>query len=121
MRKAKLNIHKAKLNIHKIALLLTILIFLLPCAAFAEDVLLTAKIQNVTLARSKNGKQYVRAIINEERTLQGIAYEAGVAVFAFGNHVEKAKTLKSGQTLKAICDRRESKDGVSYIILKIVE
>ncbi len=111
---------KAKLNIQKMILLLVIL-FLLPSAAFAEDVLLTAKIQNVTLARSKNQKQYVRVIVNEERTLQGIAYEAGVAVFAFGNQVEKAKTLKSGQTLKAICQRRKNKDTVSYIILKILE
>jgi len=104
----------------KIMFLVAILMFLLSGLASAQDVLLTAKIQDVVLALDKNGRQYVRIIVNEERTLKGIAYEVGVPVMAFGSHVEKAKTLKKGETLKAICDRRESQGRVSYTILKIV-
>jgi hypothetical protein len=88
--------------------------------ALAEDVLLTAKIQDVVLALDRNGRQYVRIIVNEERTLKGISYEVGVPVMAFGGHVEKAKTLKKGETLQAICDRREAQGKVSCTILKIV-
>jgi hypothetical protein len=88
--------------------------------ALAEDLLLTAKIQDVVLALDKNGRQYVRVIVNEERSLKGITYEVGVPIMAFGSHVEKAKTLKKGETLRAICDRRESQGRVSYTILKIV-
>ena len=41
--------------------------------ALAEDLLLTAKIQDVVLALDKNGRQYVRVIVNEERTLKVIS------------------------------------------------
>ena len=89
--------------------------------ALAEDLFLTARIQDVVLALDKNGKQYVRVIVNEERTLKGITYEVGVPIMAFGSHVQKAKTLQKGETLKAICDRRESQGRVSYTILKIIQ
>jgi hypothetical protein len=92
----------------------------IPGKVLAEDMLLTAKIQDVVLALDRNGRQYVRVIVNEERTLKGIAYEVGVPVMAFGPQVEKAKTLRKGEILKAICDRRESQGRVSYTILKIV-
>ena len=70
--------------------------------------------------RDRNGKQYVRVIVNEKRTLQGISYEVGVPVMAFGSHVEQAKGLSKGDILKAICDRHEVKGKASYTILKIV-
>ena len=107
--------------------ILTMLFILIPTIAFAQpacrpgrDVLLNAKVQDVAIAMDKNGKQYVRVIVNEQRTLQGISYEVGVPVMAFGIHVEEAKGLKKGQTLKAICERHEAKGKVSYTILKIV-
>ncbi|MBW2000842.1 MAG: hypothetical protein JRJ29_23135 [Deltaproteobacteria bacterium] len=107
--------------------ILTMLFMLIPTMAFAQpacrpgrDVLLNAKIQDVVIAMDKNGKQYVRVIVNEQRTLQGISYEVGVPVMAFGSHVKEAKSLTKGQTLKAVCDRHEVKGKVSYTILKIV-
>ena len=100
--------------------ILTMLFILIPTMAFAQDVLLNAKVQDVAIALDKNGKQYVRVIVNEQRTLQGISYEVGVPVMAFGSHVKEAKGLKKGQTLKAICERHEAKGKVSYTILKIV-
>ena len=100
--------------------ILTMLFILIPTMAFAQDVLLNAKVQDVAIALDKNGKQYVRVIVNEKRTLQGISYEVGVPVMAFGSHVKEAKSLTKGQTLKAICDRHEVKGKVSYTILKIV-
>lgn len=93
---------------------------LMPMKTQAEDVLLNARIQDVAIALDKNGKQYVRIIVNEERSLKGIAYEVGVPVLGFGGHAEKAKRLKKGDTLKAICDRKESQGRVTYFILKIV-
>ena len=93
---------------------------LMPVKALAEDVLLNAKIQDLSIALDKNGKQYVRIIVNEERSLKGIAYEVGVPVLGFGGHAEKAKILKKGDTLKAVCGRRESQGRVTYFILKLV-
>jgi len=103
------------------AVLLTVILMFLPGLASAQDVLLNAKIQDVVTALDKNGNEYVRVIVNEERTLQGISYEVGVPVMAFAPQVEKAKGLRKGTILKAICDRREAQGKVSYTILKIVK
>jgi len=88
--------------------------------AFAEDVLLNAKIQDVVQAMDKNRRPYVRVIINEEKTLQGVSYEVGVPVMAFGSQVEKAKALKKGDILKAICGKKDNDGKTSYTLLKIV-
>lgn len=101
--------------------LAAILVMFLPATAPAEDVLLNARIQDVAIALDKNGKQYVRIIVNEERSLKGIAYEVGVPVLGFGSHAEKARSLKKGDTLKAVCDRKESQGKVTYFILKLVQ
>ena len=105
----------------RLKLLLALVLLILPVLASAQDVLLNARIQDVAIALDKNGNQYVRVIVNEERSLQGISYEVGVPVMAFGTHVKEAKSLKKGTILKAICDRREVQGKVSYTILKIVK
>ena len=107
-------------EVKKLRVFTLVLFVLLPMSVFAQDVLLNAKVQDVAIALDKNGKQYVRVIVNEKRTLQGISYEVGVPVMAFGSHVKEAKSLTKGQILKAICDRHEVKGKVSYTILKIV-
>jgi len=114
-------------EVKKLRVFTLVLFVLLPMSVFAQpaspsgrDVLLNAKVQDVAIALDKNGKQYVRVIVNEKRTLQGISYEVGVPVMAFGSHVEQAKGLSKGDILKAICDRHEVKGKASYTILKIV-
>ncbi len=87
---------------------------------YAEDMVLTGKIQDVVQAVDKNQKPYVRVIVTAEKTLHGISYEVGVPVMAFGNQVEKARALKKGDTLKAVCDKRETEGRTSYTLLKIV-
>ena len=86
----------------------------------AEDMILTAKIEDVVQAVDKNQRPYVRVIVTEQKTLQGISYEVGLPVMAFGSQVERAKTLKKGDTLKAVCDKREANGKTSYTLLKVV-
>lgn len=86
------------------------------------DVLLSAKVKDVSVQISKRGTEYVRITVDETRTLKGITYQVQVPVFAFGDHVQTAKTLKKGDLLKAICHRNIRKNGrVSYTILKIIK
>jgi len=89
--------------------------------ALAADVLLNAKIDNVTQAIDKNGNEYIRFIVTENRMLQGVEYQVGVAVMAFRGTVTQAKSLSEGDTLKAVCTEREYKGRKSYTILKILE
>jgi len=97
--------------------ILTICGLLFGSIALAEDMVLTAKIASVTEAVDKNGNDYVRFIINEARTMNGINYNVGVPVMAFGPTVEQAKTYKEGDVLKAIVKKREWQSRESYTIL----
>lgn len=85
--------------------------------AIAGDMILEAKIDSATESIDKNGNTYVRFIVTEQRTLQGVTYPVGVPVMAFGSVVEKAQTLKEGDTLKAIVKKREWQSRESYTIL----
>ena len=96
------------------------MLFCFTTVAMAEDVLIDKKVQSITTALDKNGNEYVRIIVNEVRKLNGVEYEVGVAVMAFSSTVSAVKSLKEGDTLKAICASRLYKENKSYTILKVV-
>lgn len=88
---------------------------------FSADLMLESQINTVTVATDKNGNEYVRFIISEDKNLNGVAYKADTAVMAFGSTVEKAKTFTSGDKLKAIAQSNEYKGRTSYNILAFVQ
>ena len=96
------------------------MLFCFTTVAMAEDVLIDKPIQKIENALDKNGNPYVRIIVNEMRTLNGVEYEVGVAVMAFSSTVSAVKSLKEGDTLKAICASRLYKENRSYTILKVL-
>jgi hypothetical protein len=100
-------------------LIVAALLLVVPFISLA-DVLVNAKIDSVTSAIDKNGNSYVRFIVIETKSLQGIEYTDGTAVMAFGSMVKAVKNLKDGDTLKAICSEREYKGRKSYTILKLL-
>lgn len=89
----------------------------------AADQILDTKIDSATIALTKNGNQYVRFIITEDRKLDGVAYKRGIPVMAFGEQlVGQAKAMKAGDALKAIVSYRKLGDGrESYTILSFVK
>ena len=89
--------------------------------AFAKDVMLQAPITRADVVLDKNGQEYVRLIVTETRTLDGVKYEAEVPVMAFGSQVASAKVLKAGDKFKAICSSRVFEDRPSYTILKVLQ
>lgn len=98
------------------AVLALVCFLMVPTMAMAVDKILNDKIASATTAIDKNGNQYVRIIINEQRKLQGVDYTVGVPVMAFGALAKKAKTLKAGDTLKAVVASREYRGSTSYTI-----
>jgi len=88
--------------------------FALP--AYAEDVLLTAKVQSVTQATDRNGGKYVRVIVEEDRTLNGVSYKAGIPAMFFGSIASEGAKLKAGDTLRAIVSKREFNSRMSYTV-----
>ena len=99
-----------------IAVLVMACFLMVPMVAMAADKILNDPIESATTAIDKNGNEYVRIIINEERKLQGVAYTVGVPVMAFGSQAEKAKALKAGDTLKAVVASRGYKGNTRYTI-----
>ncbi|MGW8181589.1 MAG: hypothetical protein ACWGQW_22900, partial [bacterium] len=93
--------------------------FVLP--SFAADELITAKVQSVTQAVTRNGAPYVRVIIEEKRELNGVSYTAGVPLMFFGAMVESGKTLKAGDTVKVIASGREFNGRTSYTAQALIE
>jgi hypothetical protein len=99
-----------------IAVLVMACFLMVPAMAMAADRILNDKIASVTTAIDKNGNQYVRIIVNEERKLQGVSYQVGTAVMCFGQLAAKAKTLKAGDTIKAVVASREYRGNTSYTV-----
>ena len=105
----------------KLTCVLVILSFFLFIGnAVAEDMILKTKITSATESVDKNGNSYMRFIVDEQRTLQGVQYTVGVPVMAFATTYEKAKDLKAGDTLNAIVKKREWQSRESYTILSFL-
>jgi len=88
--------------------------------SMAADKVLTAKIQSVTQAVDRNGAPYTRVIVAEQRSLNGVAYEAGIPAMAFGHVAKDAAGLKEGGTIKAIVSEREFNGRTSYTIMAVL-
>ena len=54
------------------------------------------------VAKDKNGADYVRVIVPEQKKLNGVTYEISTAIFFFGDSVAHAKTLKEGESKKFV-------------------
>lgn len=89
--------------------------------AQAAEVLIDSKITDVKTKMDKNGRQFVRAIVQQDKSLNGNDYQVGTPVMFFGDLVLEAKNLKKGQNLKAICSTREYQGRTSYTVLKVLK
>ncbi len=106
----------------KVLAVLIALSLIAVAVASAGDQILNTKIDSVTIAVDKNQAEYVRFIVNEPRTLDGVNYIKSLPVMAFGAHVTAAKAMSAGDDLKAVCNYRKLPDGrESYTILSFIE
>jgi hypothetical protein len=99
---------------YAIAICLTLILSFFAAYATAAEKAITAKADQVTVAKDKNGHEYVRVTITEQRELSGMKYTTGVPVMFFGALVEKAKTLKAGNSFTAIVQPKDYQGRTSY-------
>jgi len=102
--------------------LLGIIITLQTVANSAEQIM-QEPVTGVTVAVDKNGNEYVRAIVNTKKSLNGIEYQIGVPVMAFSTNpdaVAKMKTLKKGDKLNAIVSANEYQGRTSYTVIQFI-
>lgn len=90
--------------------------------AHAKDIVLEATLsQPVTVKPDKNGNEYARMIIQEDRELNGIKYKADVMVMCFGEMaVEKAQTFTTGDKFRAIASQNDYRGNTSYRIVQFI-
>jgi len=107
-------------TIAALAIVLMLTLISIPTAACAEDVILNAKIDSITVALDKNGNEYVRVIVAESRNLNGTEYETTVAVMFFGSTVADGKSLKEGDMMNLIANKRDYNGSPSYTAIKLL-
>jgi len=100
-------------------LIFLFLILFVATIAFAGESVLRATASDVVITMDKNGNEYVRIIVSETKTLEGIQYTTGVPVMAFGDQVASAKKIKKGQKFTAVVSERIFEGRRSYTILAI--
>lgn len=88
--------------------------------AVAKDKVLEATVTAMVESTDKNGNQYIRFIVGENRSLEGIDYTVGVPVMAFGDQLDKAQSYSIGDTIKCIVQGREFQGRTSYTILSFM-
>jgi len=109
-------------KIFVVTVVLTLILSLAVSIAIAGDVVI--KDQTIIKASTridKNGSEYVQLIVNEDRSLAGVTYSAGVAVMAFGDNVTTAKTFKEGDKVSCIAAARDFNGNISYTVRQFME
>ena len=88
--------------------------------AIAAEQVIDLPITGKVVAPDRNGNTYVRLIVGETKSLQGVEYSVGTAAMCFGETVEAAKALNVGDSLKAIVQKRTFNGREAYTVLKIL-
>jgi hypothetical protein len=98
------------------------MILMLTSTSYAEDLIINAKVSKVVSDKlDKNGAPFAVIVIQEERTLSGVAYLADAPIFATGPAKDEALKVKSGDSLKAIVSKRLLNGDTVYALRKIVQ
>ena len=78
------------------------------------DQFIDREIKAIIFKRDRNSEEYVRIIVGENVSSDGISYERDVSCLVFGDLVEKAKALTKGQRLQGIASPIQSLCGRKY-------
>jgi len=112
---------KRSLSFVLIILIAAISLSIFVQTSMAADILLDTQIKKMTIAADKNGNDYVRFIIEEQKSLNGIQYTPETVVMCFGGIVNAAKKYSEGGSLKAIVATNEYKGRVNYNVLAFIK
>lgn len=103
-----------------IAIVGVLALLMVAVSAIAAEQVINLPITGKVVAPDRNGNEYVRLIVGEQKSLQGVEYSVGTAAMCFGAVVDAAKALNIGDTLKAVVQKRTFNGRESYTVLKIL-
>jgi hypothetical protein len=85
--------------------------------AHAVEQLLTFKADSVTVLKDKNGADYVRIIMSETKSANGISYKSSAPINAYREMVSEAMKIKPGDTVTCMADKNEYQGKTFYRVL----
>lgn len=107
-------------NLGILAVVIAIVSFMWIATPMAAESMLTGTVNNTVTAMSKANKEYVRIILDTDKSLNGVKYQTQSVVMAFEPEiVAKAKNYKKGDAFSAVCSSKEYNGRTSYQILKL--
>lgn len=90
-------------NIFMVLLILIIgIMFTAP--AWAEEKVVTEKIQSVVVKKDKRGNEYTQLWITKDSKLNGITFKKSMPIMAFGEVGQAAKHIKKGSTATLVVE-----------------
>ena len=104
-----------------ILLIAVSLVMAIASLSYAADKILDTTIDSATTALDKNGNEYVRLIITEPRTLNGVQYQKSLPVMAFSPNVDAAKAYSAGDSVKAVVTPRDYQGSQSYTVVSFIK
>ena len=106
-----------------ICLVMVALVAMAAGSAMAEDKMLEVTIGPMVEGTTSTGQPYIRAIVQEPKTMDGESYDVGVPLMFFSSNgmYDAAKNLKPGDQIKVIAQSRVYESRPSYTALKIVQ
>lgn len=102
----------------KILLVAVVAFCLVTPFASAENMKITGVVTDKVNKLDKNGKPYLRLIIEFETTLDGSTFKDSKPFIAFENKMAEFEGVEIGQTITVIGDYRKMKDGRESYTLK---
>lgn len=88
--------------------------------ATAGEKILTATAESVVTKLDKNGNEYTRIIVQEGKTLQGIAYNVGVPVMFFGQTNQAGSQIAEGDSFKCIVSENLYNGRKNYSVITVI-
>lgn len=89
--------------------------------AFAEEKVMSIKVEKVDVKKDKNGKEYARIWTSVDKTLNGVKYKRSMPIMAFGETATAAKKLAKGSTVKGVVETGKYKDRETLTLLGLAE
>lgn len=102
-----------------IIILATLAVMFFMQAVNAAEEAKTFTVDSRTDAIDKNGEPYVRFIVTEERDMNGMTYEVGIPVMAFGDTVPMVQNIQAGDQLTAVVSVQQYQGRENWRILGV--
>lgn len=104
----------------KIVLMAMALLVITVSSAHADKLIVT-KVDQVTVKLDKNGNEYTKFLITEDRELDGIKYKATTNIMCFQPLSNEVKQTKAGSTIRLIVKPQTYQGNQSYTGIALIK